>query len=410
MSKLEELIKEKCPNGVKYLSLAEIVRAVNIGINPRRFFKLNPDNASGFYVTVRELNGLKGVKRYEKTDTINDEAIAIIGARANIEKGDILFSNTGTVGKLALVLEDPKNWGVNEGIYVIKPKFDMVLSKFLYYYLDSDIAYKDYSSKFTGSTLKHVTQAALLSIKVPVPPLEVQNEIVQILDNFAELTAELTAELSNRKKQYEYYRDLLLSFNENEQRERVKWLTIGEIGDIKMCKRILKSQTNSMAGIPFYKIGTFGGTANSYISEETFEEYKKKYSFPKKGDVLISAAGTIGRTVIYDGEPAYFQDSNIVWLEHDESLVLNKYLYYYYQLSPWQVSTGGTIARLYNDNILKAKIAVPSINEQKRIIHILDNFSVLASSISEGLPAEIEAREKQYAYYRDKLLTFEEAK
>jgi len=193
-------------------------------------------------------------------------------------------------------------------------------------------------------------------------------------------------------------------------RERVKWLTIGEIGDIKMCKRILKSQTNSVAGIPFYKIGTFGGVANSYISEETFEEYKKKYSFPKKGDVLISAAGTIGRTVIYDGEPAYFQDSNIVWLEHDESLVLNKYLYYYYQLSPWQVSTGGTIARLYNDNILKAKIAVPPIDEQKRIIHILDNFSVLASSISEGLPAEIEARQKQYAYYRDKLLTFEEAK
>lgn len=175
-----------------------------------------------------------------------------------------------------------------------------------------------------------------------------------------------------------------------------------------MCKRILKSQTNSMAGIPFYKIGTFGGVANSYISEETYEEYKKKYSFPKKGDVLISAAGTIGRTVIYDGEPAYFQDSNIVWLKHDESQVLNKYLYYYYQLNPWQVSTGGTIARLYNDNILKAKIAVPSIDEQKRIIYILDSFSALASSISEGLPAEIEAREKQYAYYRDKLLSFKE--
>lgn len=175
-----------------------------------------------------------------------------------------------------------------------------------------------------------------------------------------------------------------------------------------MCKRILKSQTNSMAGIPFYKIGTFGGVANSYISEETYEEYKKKYSFPKKGDVLISAAGTIGRTVIYDGEPAYFQDSNIVWLKHDESQVLNKYLYYYYQLNPWQVSTGGTIARLYNDNILKAKIAVPSIDEQKRIIYILDSFSALASSISEGLPAEIEAREKQYAYYCDKLLSFKE--
>lgn len=175
-----------------------------------------------------------------------------------------------------------------------------------------------------------------------------------------------------------------------------------------MCKRILKSETNLMSGIPFYKIGTFGGVANSYISKETYEEYKRKYSFPKKGDILISAAGTIGRTVIYDGEPAYFQDSNIVWLEHDESLVLNKYLYYYYQLSPWQISTGGTIARLYNDNILKAKIAVPPIDKQKRIIYMLDNFSVLVSSISEGLPAEIEARKRQYAYYRDKLLSFRE--
>ena len=177
-----------------------------------------------------------------------------------------------------------------------------------------------------------------------------------------------------------------------------------------MCKRILKSETNLMSGVPFYKIGTFGGVANSYISKETYEEYKRKYSFPKKGDVLISAAGTIGRTVIYDGEPAYFQDSNIVWLEHDESLVLNKYLYYYYQLSPWQISTGGTIARLYNDNILKAEIAVPPIDKQKRIIYMLDNFSVLVSNISEGLPAEIEARKKQYEYYRDKLLTFKEAK
>ena len=173
-----------------------------------------------------------------------------------------------------------------------------------------------------------------------------------------------------------------------------------------MCKRIMKSETSPDGDIPFYKIGTFGGEPNAYISKETFEKYKSLYSFPKKGDILISAAGTIGRTVVYDGEPAYYQDSNIVWIDNDETMVLNRYLYYVYQLSPWQISTGGTIARLYNDNIANAKINIPSIKEQERIVSILDRFDKLCNDISEGLPAEIEARRKQYEYYRDKLLTF----
>ena len=95
-----------------------------------------------------------------------------------------------------------------------------------------------------------------------------------------------------------------------------------------MCKRILKNQTTSEGDIPFYKIGTFGKKADAFISRQLFEEYKEKYSFPKKGTILISASGTIGRTVVYDGEPAYYQDSNIIWLEHDESKILNSYLYY----------------------------------------------------------------------------------
>ena len=141
---------------------------------------------------------------------------------------------------------------------------------------------------------------------------------------------------------------------------------------------------------------------------DKFEEYKAAYSYPNKGDILISAAGTIGRTVIFDGEDAYYQDSNIVWIANDESIVLNRYLYYCYQLQPWNVSTGGTISRLYNDNIAKAKISVPSIEEQKRIISILDRFDALCNDISNGLPAEIEAREKQYEYYRNKLLSFKQ--
>lgn len=131
------------------------------------------------------------------------------------------------------------------------------------------------------------------------------------------------------------------------------------------------------------------------------------------GDILISASGTIGRAVIFDGGEAYFQDSNIVWLENDESKVLNKYLFYFYQIAKWHVSDGGVIKRLYNENIKKTLIAVPhpdnrekSLEEQARIVAILDKFDTLTTSISEGLPREIELREKQYAYYRDLLLSF----
>ena len=124
--------------------------------------------------------------------------------------------------------------------------------------------------------------------------------------------------------------------------------------------------------------------------------------------MLISAAGTIGRTVVYDGEPAYFQDSNIVWIDNDESVVLNSYLRYCYELKPWKVSSGGTIQRLYNDNIAKAVITVPPLDVQNRIVNVLDNFEKICSDLNIGLPAEIEARQKQYEYYRDKLLTFAE--
>ncbi|MEG1278381.1 MAG: restriction endonuclease subunit S [Cellulosilyticaceae bacterium] len=177
---------------------------------------------------------------------------------------------------------------------------------------------------------------------------------------------------------------------------------------MSMCKRIMKAETSTDGDVPFYKIGTFGGQANAYISIDTFKKYKELYSYPKKGEILISASGTIGRTVVFDGKPAYFQDSNIVWIANDESLVLNSFLRYYYQLQPWQISTGGTISRLYNDNISKAKVPVLSIKEQEQIVDILDRFETLCNNISTGLPAEIAARQKQYEYYRDKLLTFKE--
>lgn len=139
-----------------------------------------------------------------------------------------------------------------------------------------------------------------------------------------------------------------------------------------MCKRILKSQTNEFSGIPFYKISTFGGTPTVYIDEKIYREYKEKYSYPKKGDILISAAGTIGKTVIFDGEDSYFQDSNIVWIENDESKVTNQFLYYFLQTNPFITTNGSTIKRLYNDNLRDTKIPnVPSIQQQNQITDIL---------------------------------------
>ena len=174
-----------------------------------------------------------------------------------------------------------------------------------------------------------------------------------------------------------------------------------------MCKRILKNQTSSKGDIPFYKIGTFGKIADSFISRELFNEYKKKYSYPKKGEILISASGTIGRTVIFDGENAYFQDSNIVWVSHNEEIVINKYLYYLYQVINWNPSTGGTINRLYNYNLKNIKVILPPIEIQNKVVEILDEFQSLLSDTKGLLPQEIEQRQKQYEYYREKLLTFD---
>ncbi|HGV2851155.1 TPA: restriction endonuclease subunit S [Escherichia coli] len=291
---------------------------------------------------------------------------------------------------------------------------DAISIKYIYYFLKIN---EGYFQKIGGKMqMPQIATPDTDKFEVPIPcpdnpekSLAIQSEIVRILDKFTELTAELTAELSMRKKQYNYYRDQLLSFKEGE----VEWKALGEIGEVRMCKRILKSQTSSEGEIPFYKIGTFGKEPDSYISRKLFNEFKEKYSYPKVGEVLISASGTIGRTVIFDGRESYFQDSNIVWIENNEKIVLNKYLFYFYKIAKWGISEGGTIKRLYNDNLRKLTIPVPfpdsperSLVEQQKIVKLLDKFDALTNSITEGLPREIELRQKQYEYYRDLLFSF----
>ena len=339
---------------------------------------------------------------------------------ARVDKPAVTVAARGTIGYAEY--RDYPYFPIIRLITLIPRDDKQLNAKYLYYSLEG----RHY--KVPTSGIPQLTVPVIKKEKVSIPPLDVQNRIVNVLDNFEKICSDLNiglpAEIEARQKQYEYYRDKLLTFAETgntilsraeQSRALIKLLqyvfgyvriSLGDIGSICMCKRILKSQTNTVRGVPFYKIGTFGKEADAYISQETFNEHRSKYNFPKKGDVLISAAGTIGRTVVYDGKPAYFQDSNIVWIDNDESIVLNSYLRYCYELKPWKASEGGTIPRLYNDNIAKAVIAVPSIEEQKRIVPILDRFDAIRNDLTGGLPAEIEARRKQYEYYRDKLLNF----
>ncbi|WQZ71670.1 restriction endonuclease subunit S [Helicobacter pylori] len=179
---------------------------------------------------------------------------------------------------------------------------------------------------------------------------------------------------------------------------------LGDIGKPCMCKRVMKHQTTPYGEIPFYKIGTFGNTADAFISKKLFLEYKTKYSFPKKGDILISASGTIGRAVIYDGKPAYFQDSNIVWIDNDETLVKNDFLFYVYSNIKWNTEHT-TILRLYNDNFRNTLIPLPPLNEQiaianvlsglDRYLYSLDALILKKESVKKALSFELLSQRKR---------------
>ena len=393
-----------------------------------------------FYRSSDVISKFNGVENSRGKAYISFDLYKRLSAKSGkIMKDDILITGGGTIGIPYVVPSDEPIYVKDADLLCIQ-KSKEFNSRFLYHYFLST-EFRKYLENIThNATIAHYTISQIENTPVPLAPLDVQNRIVNVLDNFekicSDLNIDLPAEIEARQKQYEYYRDKLLTFAETgntilsraeqsraeqsraeQSRALIKLLqyvfgyvriSLGDIGSICMCKRILKSQTNTVSGVPFYKIGTFGKEADAYISQEVFNEYRSKYNFPKKGDVLISAAGTIGRTVVYDGKPAYFQDSNIVWIDNDESIVLNSYLRYCYELKPWKASEGGTIPRLYNDNIAKAVIAVPSIEEQKRVVPILDRFDAICNDLTGGLPAEIEARQKQYEYYRDKLLTFKE--
>lgn len=380
MSAIDELVAELCPNGVEYRKLNEVCLIETGRLNAKAAVE---NGAYCFFTTAEEVS---------KIDTYrwDTEALLIAGN-----------ANVGSVKHFKGKFE------AYQRTYVLTQFVSDIQPRYLYHYLEAHL--KDYlADKSNSAAMTYIVLSTLQDFPIPVPPIEVQREIVRILDTFTELTDTLTEELDCRRQQYAYYRDRLLSRESLEALDGkpVEMVKLGDVGQMAMCKRIFKSQTGKEGDIPFFKIGTFGGIPDAYINRELYEEYRDKYRFPKVGDILISASGTIGRTVTYHGEDAYFQDSNIVWLEHDESRVLNTYLKYMYSTLEWKVD-GGTIKRLYSSAFHAVEIPVPSLETQQKVVDILDRFDALTTSLTDGLPAEIEARRTQYAYYRDRLLDFQ---
>lgn len=164
--------------------------------------------------------------------------------------------------------------------------------------------------------------------------------------------------------------------------------TLSDLGSVSMNKRIYKDETSEIGDVPFYKIGTFGSKADSYISRDLFEEYKSKYPYPKVGDLLISASGSIGKVIEYKGEDAYYQDSNIVWLDVNDK-VKNSFLKQFYETVNWNELEGSTIKRLYNKDLLRKKIAYPKLSEQEKIGDLFKKIDDLIE-IQEGKLSRME--------------------
>jgi type I restriction enzyme S subunit len=281
--------------------------------------------------------------------------------------GDVFLTNIGTIGKTAVVSEE-EDYLIHWNIFIFKLNREEITPFYLKYFLDSPSSFNYYFSSQKGGTVNFITKRMIANMAIPMPSIQEQKQIAEILDvaftAIEKAKANIEKNIINAKELFQSKLNAIFSQKGDGWEEK----SLGELGKVSMCKRILKNQTTPDGDIPFYKIGTFGKKANAFIPKEIYDDFINKYSFPKKGDILISASGTIGRRVIYDGLPAYFQDSNIVWIDNNEVLVTNEYLYQFYGVCDWNPSKGATISRLYNSDLRRINISFPNIKEQKQIV------------------------------------------
>ena len=275
-------------------------------------------------------------------------------------------------------------------------------------------------SKVRKASIPRLSRNALDEIIVPLPPIEVQREIVRILDDFTEQTeqlkASLTAELTARKKQYEYYRDKLLTLDVfGGGTSKCERRTLGDIAKFTYGYTDKAKNAGDVRFIRITDINDSGYLSPSDAKHIDLTEESKKYLL-KKGDLLLARTGaTYGKTLFFDSDEPAVYASFLIRIVLDNAVIRNRYYWHfsksslYWEQAEKYVSKGGQ--QQFNANaISRVKVPIPSLEVQDRIINVLDNFDAICSDLNIGLPAEIEARQKQYEYYRDKLLTFKEAK
>jgi type I restriction enzyme, S subunit len=309
----------------------------------------------------------------------------------------VVTGRSGTIGKVHFIQED--YWPHNTSLWVTDFKGNVPLYIF---YLYTNIKFNRFS---TGSGVPTLNRNDLHDFRVALPPTKAEQTAIATALNDADALITQLEKLIAKKRNIKQgamqkclnydsydYDDLREhkkeSFNQINQKNHSsdKWEVkkLGEIGEVKMCRRVFNHETSPNGAIPFYKIGTFGKEADSYISRDLYNDYRRKFSFPNKGDILISAAGTIGRTIIYDGEDAYFQDSNIVWIENNQSIISNTFLYYTLQIVEYNTE-GGTIQRLYNSILKNTKFICPTPEIQTQIAQTLSDMDTEIAGLEKQL-------------------------
>ncbi|MEF2623047.1 MAG: restriction endonuclease subunit S [Xylanibacter rarus] len=371
MSRLNELIQRLCPNGVEFIMLIDICK-ITIG----EFVHKNKQTEEGKYPVFN--GGKNHTGYYEEFN--NDGNKVIISARG---------ANAGYVNRVFT-----RYWAGNS-CYSISPLNDNYLNwLFLYYSL------KNEEKKFMGNqqtgSIPAISKKQIEQIKIPIPPLDVQNEIVRILDTFTSHTAELQAELQARKEQYEYYRNKLLTFEKDDK--NVKWMKLGELCEIYTGGEPPKCTIK----------GNFKDEEHPYpiwANGKDIYGYSSTYKINKDA-VVISSIGANTGTVYY--RKAYFTPIiRLKVLVPKDKTILSKYLYYYLSTISIVVKSS-SVPNINANEVKKMQVPILPICVQQRIVSILDKFEALVNDLTEGIPAEIAAVQEQYEYYRNKLLTFKQ--
>lgn len=404
MSTLEELIQKLCPNGVEYRPLGEVCKI----IRGKGLCKDDIGNGNIPIILYGELytsygNYITQIKSSTDIEKVNNSPM--------IEFTDILLPISSTTKEAKI--GKASAYTLNNKAYLGS---DAILLKhhqncgFLVHLLNGSWFEKLKMQCVSGTTINHLNPSKLSKIKIPIPPIEVQEEIVRILDKFTELSAELTAELTARKKQYEFYRDNILNFSNDVPRYKLAEIFNTRNGYTPSKNNKQFWNTSEISWFRMEDIRENGRILDKAIQGVSISAVKGK-AFPKNS-IIISTSATIGEHALIKCESLANQRFTYLILkdEYKDKYNIMFLFYYCFVLDEYckENLNQGNFASVDMRKFNEFEFPMPSLEEQDHIVAILDRFDKLCNDISEGLPAEIEARQKQYEYYRDKLLNFKE--